>query len=116
MAVKPATTVAAKAASMAIVHLEVRRSAPMVATVVAHPMCVRQGRRWVDWSADWLERCLASDAPLSAQIDQVAAAYRAELAKHPLRDEDWALLSTDIDLNAQGIVVAADRRRRAASA
>ena len=75
-----------------------------------------QVRRWVDWSADWLERCLASDAPLSAQIDQVAAAYRAELAKHPLRDEDWALLSTDIDLNAQGIVVAADRRHRAASA
>ncbi len=75
-----------------------------------------QVRRWVDWSADWLERCLASDAPLSAQIDEVAAAYRAALAKHPLRDEDWALLSTDIDLNAQGIVVAADRRRRAASA
>jgi glyoxylase-like metal-dependent hydrolase (beta-lactamase superfamily II) len=73
-----------------------------------------QVRAWIDRSEAWLNECLASDAPLEAQTKRVADAYRAALAGWSFRSEDWALLATDIDLNAQGIAVAADRRRRAA--
>jgi glyoxylase-like metal-dependent hydrolase (beta-lactamase superfamily II) len=75
-----------------------------------------QVRAWIDRSEGWLEECLASDAPLDTQTARVAGEYRAELAKYPLTPEDLELLATDIDLNAQGIAVAADRRRRAAAA
>jgi len=72
-----------------------------------------QVRAWVDRSEAWLEECLASDAPLEAQIARVADAYRAALARYPLSADDLGLLATDIDLNAQGIAIAAARRRKA---
>ncbi len=72
-----------------------------------------QVRAWIDRSEVWLDECLATDAPLPVQTKRVADQYRAALAKYPLGNDDLALLAMDIDLNAQGIAVAAERRRRA---
>lgn len=73
-----------------------------------------QVRGWIDRSEAWLEECLVSDAPAPEQTKRIADEYRAALVTYPLRAEDLELLATDIDLNAQGIVVAAERRRRRA--
>ena len=43
----------------------------------------------------------------------IASQIRAVLAELPLRKEDLELLALDIDLNAQGIAVAAERKRKA---
>ncbi len=72
-----------------------------------------QVRTWVDRSEGWLEECLATDAPLEVQTARVAAQYRAALAAHRLTADDLSVLALDVDLNAQGIAVAAERRRKA---
>ena len=72
-----------------------------------------QVRAWVDRSEAWMAECLASSEPLDAQTARVATQIRAVLAELPLRKEDLDLLALDIDLNAQGIAVAAERRRKA---
>lgn len=72
-----------------------------------------QVRAWVDRSEAWLDECLASELPAEEQTKRVEAEYRAALSDRGFGPDDWALLETDIKLNAQGIVVAAERRRRA---
>jgi glyoxylase-like metal-dependent hydrolase (beta-lactamase superfamily II) len=72
-----------------------------------------QLRVWIDRSQAWLEECLASERPAEEETARIETAIRAELARLAFRAEDWALLATDIQLNAQGIVVAAQRRKRA---
>jgi glyoxylase-like metal-dependent hydrolase (beta-lactamase superfamily II) len=71
-----------------------------------------QVRAWIDRSERWLEECLANDAPLETQTARVANEIRAALARYPLTESDLELLALDIDLNAQGIAVAAERRRK----
>ncbi|MSP25587.1 MAG: MBL fold metallo-hydrolase [Myxococcales bacterium] len=105
---------------------EARRSLELIVGLGARHACLThfdsiedlrevasQVRAWLDRSEAWLEQCLLSDASLEAQTEAVAASYRAELSRYPLSAEDWSLLQTDIALNAQGIAVAAARRRRA---
>lgn len=71
-----------------------------------------QVRAWVDRSEAWLLECMASDAPFDDQVARVTRALRTALEGASLRPEDWELLATDIDLNAQGVVVAAERRKK----
>jgi len=70
-----------------------------------------QVRAWVDRSEAWMHECLASDEPLERQTARVAAQIRDVLARTALGSDDLELLALDIDLNAQGIAVAAERRR-----
>ncbi len=72
-----------------------------------------QLRVWIDCSQAWLEQCLVSEQPPDEQIARVEAEIRAALASRAFASEEWALLATDIQLNAQGIVVAAQRKKRA---
>jgi len=72
-----------------------------------------QVRGWIDRSELWLEQAVASESSADAQTQRIATEYRAALTEHAFGAKDLALLSTDILLNAQGIVVAAERRRRA---
>lgn len=71
-----------------------------------------QVRRWIDRSERWLEECLESDAPVADQVARVTAQIREQLAPLAFGADDLALLATDIDLNAQGVVVAAERRKK----
>lgn len=80
-----------------------------VATVAA------QVRAWVDRSEGWLEESLVEGPSFDERVARVTAHIRAELARLPFGADDLALLATDIDLNAQGVVVAADRRKKAAA-
>ncbi|MBL9028058.1 MAG: MBL fold metallo-hydrolase [Myxococcales bacterium] len=77
------------------------------------PVIGAQVRAWVDRSEAWMAECLASTDPLEVQTARVASQIRAVLAELPLRKEDLELLALDIDLNAQGIAVAAERKRKA---
>lgn len=72
-----------------------------------------QVRDWVERSETWMNECLATNAPFEAQSARVAGQIREVLAKLPLSKADLELLALDIELNAQGIAVAADRRRSA---
>ena len=69
-------------------------------------------RAWIDRSETWLLECMTSDAPFEDQVARVTRHLRSALAGASLRPEDWELLATDIDLNAQGVVVAAERRKK----
>ncbi|MBL8742408.1 MAG: MBL fold metallo-hydrolase [Myxococcales bacterium] len=75
-----------------------------------------QLRAWIDRSETWLDQCVGSDASAEDQTARVEAEIRAALASQISSADDWELLSTDIRLNAQGIVVAAQRRQRARQA
>ncbi|NUP08937.1 MAG: MBL fold metallo-hydrolase [Polyangiaceae bacterium] len=72
-----------------------------------------QVRRWVDRSEVWMNECLATDAPFETQSARVRRQILDVLAGFSLSTADLQLLAVDIDLNAQGIAVAADRRRKA---
>jgi glyoxylase-like metal-dependent hydrolase (beta-lactamase superfamily II) len=70
-----------------------------------------QVRAWIDRSETWMEACLASDEPVDVQTARVARAIRDVLATTSLDEAELDLLALDVDLNAQGIAVAAERRR-----
>ena len=71
-----------------------------------------QVRQWIDLSEALLLRCMDDASPVEAQVAQVEAALRAALRPYGFSESELRLLATDLDLNAQGIVVAAQRRRR----
>lgn len=70
-----------------------------------------QVRAWIDRSEAWMNACLASEEPLDVQVARVAGQIREVLEGTRLGPKDLELLALDIDLNAQGIAVAAERRR-----
>lgn len=105
--------------------VEARRSLELIVGLGARYACLThfdavedltvvadQVRAWVDRSERWLEECLATEAPLEAQTQRVASHIREVLAGSPLTPADLELLAVDIDLNAQGVAVAAERRRK----
>lgn len=69
-----------------------------------------QLHRWIDRS----EALLGYDGDIAGELRKAIAeeAARVGLA---LTDDDWKLLATDIDLNAQGIAFAAKRQRSGAA-
>ncbi len=71
-----------------------------------------QVRQWIDRAEGWLEECLASEAPVDEQVNRVTRQIRAVLANLPFGPADYELLATDIELNAQGVVVASERRKK----
>lgn len=79
-----------------------------------------QVRAWIDRSEGWMEEAAKSEAPASERVARIAGALR-EAFDRDLRARglvpgaaDWDVLALDIDLNAQGIAFAADKRRHAA--
>jgi glyoxylase-like metal-dependent hydrolase (beta-lactamase superfamily II) len=85
-----------------LTHFDALEDLDEVAAQVGH---------WIDLSERWMQECLASDSSIEAQTKRVEGQIRAELEKAALTTDDLALLDLDITLNAQGIVVAAERRR-----
>lgn len=75
---------------------------------------------WIDRSEAWLERAASSDESVQVMHTRIAADLRLALDVEAKRlglvlgATDWELLSTDIDLNAQGIAFVADKKRSAA--
>jgi hypothetical protein len=76
-------------------------------------------RAWVDRSVAWVTDAARRDEPRAATSARLAVALRDAIAADAasrglaLTTEDWRVLATDIDLNAQGLAVAADRARGA---
>lgn len=81
------------------------------------PEIAAQLGRWIDRSEAWLEEAASSDAPADELAKPIAAALRRAIGDEAraigldLGERDWSLLSLDIDLNADGIAFAAERRR-----
>jgi len=79
-----------------------------------------QVRAWIDRSEGWLDEAARSDASLDAMTVRIARKVRAAIAEDAsarglsLDESDWALLSTDVALNAQGVAFVADKKRRGA--
>ncbi len=77
--------------------------------------------RCIDESETWLDLAARSDAPvaeLEARLrEQIRAAIerQADEVGLTLDAADWDALAVDVDLNAQGIAFAADRRRSGGS-
>lgn len=69
--------------------------------------------RWLDRSEALVEACRAMDPPAREGFlrDRLRAAFVEELtaAGLSLTESDWALLALDLDLNAQGLAVAAGK-------
>ena len=81
------------------------------------PEIAAQMRRWIDRSEQWLKEATESTAPAAELAGPIATAIRAALSEEAgtrglaLDDADWALLETDITLNADGLAFVADRKR-----
>jgi glyoxylase-like metal-dependent hydrolase (beta-lactamase superfamily II) len=77
---------------------------------------------WVDRSQGWLETAARSDDAIEPMTERIRQSLRAAIAESAerlglvLAQADWDLLALDIDLNAQGIAFAADKKRRRAGA
>jgi len=74
---------------------------------------------WIDRSEAWLDEAAASDAPSDVLTKDLVAKLRTAVAEEAnahgifLGKADWRLLELDIQLNADGIIAVADKRRRA---
>ncbi|MFO0613736.1 MAG: MBL fold metallo-hydrolase [Polyangiaceae bacterium] len=70
---------------------------------------------WIDRSERWRDEAVARNAPLTEAKTAIEAELRAALAADAARRrldlsrEDWELLATDVDLNAQGLAWSASR-------
>lgn len=71
-----------------------------------------QVRAWIDRSEAWQEEAARGGGTVDERVAAVAAKVRAALVALGRSPEDLEHLAMDIDLNAQGIVVAADRAAR----
>lgn len=71
-----------------------------------------QVRAWIDRSEAWMQECLASEAPFDVQAKRVEGQIREVLSRTALTSKDLELLAVDIELNAQGVAVAAERSRK----
>ncbi len=75
-----------------------------------------QLRRFLDRAGAWVDAAAVTSEPVDAMTSRFAAAWHdaiAEEAPH-FGAEEWALLALDIELNAQGLAVAAEARRKTA--
>ena len=78
-----------------------------------------QVRGWIDRSEGWLEEAVKSEEPLAAITQQIRTKLRLAIDEDAsgrglgLTEDDWRVLATDIDLNAQGIAFVADKKRSA---
>ncbi len=76
-----------------------------------------QLRVWIDRSEAWVEEGARSEAPTAALEATILGKLRAAMGTEAaarglvLGAEDWALLETDITLNAQGLAFVADKTR-----
>ncbi len=103
---------AARAALERVVGLGAERAFLTHFGEVSNPPAVaEQVRSWVDRSEAWLEECAASDAPAEEQVARVSAALWRAFEERDLPGPWREVLALDVDLNAQGIVVAAQRRK-----
>jgi len=77
--------------------------------------------RWLDRAGRWLDEAAGGDRPVSELERQLAEAWRTALTDDAkalglqLDAADWKLLDLDVELNAQGVAFAADKRRRDAA-
>ncbi len=77
---------------------------------------------WLDRAEGWLDAAVKSTDSVAALTSSLAGAWRAAIAKESdaralaFDEAAFGFLELDIDLNAQGIAVVADMRRKRASA
>lgn len=77
----------------------------------------QQLRRWIDRAEAWVDEAARGSESVEAITEHLRAAWRTAIAAdaedRDLRfgETEWDLLATDIDLNAQGLAVAAELKR-----
>jgi hypothetical protein len=77
----------------------------------------RQLHAWIDRADAWVEEAALGTESVAAITERLRTAWRKAIAhgndarKLGFGEADWALLATDIDLNAQGLAVAAELKR-----
>lgn len=113
---------AARASVAKVVSLGQPTVCPTHFGEVTEPAAVAaQMDRWLERAGRWLDEAAASDAPVADLERRLAESWRVALADEArslglaLDAADWKLLDLDVELNAQGIAFAADRRRRDAA-
>lgn len=86
--------------------------------VTAVDECARQLRDHLDFAEDLLDETSTGDLPDDALEDYLKPRLRDRLARdfddHGLSGEAWDIVELDLELNAQGIAWAANKRRRKA--
>ena len=77
--------------------------------------------RWLERASRWLDEAATGDRPVADLERELADAWRSALSDDAralglqLDAADWKLLDLDVELNAQGVAFAADKRRRDAA-
>jgi glyoxylase-like metal-dependent hydrolase (beta-lactamase superfamily II) len=77
----------------------------------------RQLHAWIDRADAWVEEAALGTESVAAITERLRTAWRKAIAhendarKLGFGEAEWALLATDIDLNAQGLAVAAELKR-----
>ncbi len=72
---------------------------------------------WIDRADGWVEEAARGDEVVEAITERLRVAWRAAIAEESERRDlrfgapEWELLTMDIDLNAQGLAVAAELKR-----
>ncbi len=75
-----------------------------------------QLRRFLDRAGAWVSEAAATKEDVDAMTSRFTTAWRAAIAEEAphFGAAEWALLALDIELNAQGLAVAAEAKRKAA--